>query len=693
MLRFLSIPHEPLARFRLLSVWFAAAFAFMHVGLFAVDSSLAQPLRWGAAVAAALLGAWWLYGYRRGGFPIAGWLVDTVLMVLVATESPMPARAIGLFYAGIQFRALYVPRRELALLPLSYAIARVASIAMGPSDQSLTALSALSFVQILGLTVIAVTLHLFVEATQRQAVIEQALKRSDERYQLLAGAMRDVVYDWNVATGTIEWTESMRTVFGIAPESVGTTLAWWVDRVHPDDRATLERGVAATLADPAVALETVQYRVRRADDSYAYVSGSMIVQRTASGVAERVVGSIRDVTTEQQLEERLRQSQKMEAVGQLAGGVAHDFNNMLTVVGGHVYMLEHYLPATPLTTKHLGGITQAAERAASLTKQLLAFGRKQLLTPTLLNLNTVVGDVLAMMQPVLGEHVQIVTQRDPVLSPVFADSGQLVQVLVNLVLNARDAMSGGGTLTIETRNTTIQPWPGDVTAAPLPPGDYARLTIRDTGAGMDAQTLARAFEPFFTTKPYGQGTGLGLSTAYGIVKQSGGDIQATSVLGAGSTFTILLPVAERPADQSSPHLPTADAHAALTSRQLRVLLVEDDESLRAFALQVLSHAGCRVRAASNGVDALDKVRAQIASIDVVVTDVVMPEMGGRELVKQLHLRRPDLPVLYITGYTDDLQMLTELRATNGRLLEKPFTASALELAVNELVEATEASGA
>jgi signal transduction histidine kinase/ActR/RegA family two-component response regulator len=691
MPRFLTIPNEPLARFRLLSVGFAATIAFLNVGMFAFASGLAVPLRLEVGLAAALLGAWWIYGYRRGGFPTAGWLVDLVLVVFVAVESPMPLRAIGVFYAGIQFRALYVSRRELALLTLTYAIARVASLAIGPDDLSFSALSGASLIQIIGLTVIALTLHLFVEATERHSVIERALKYSDERYRLVAGAMHDVVYDWDVVSSAIEWTESMYHVFVFTQQTVGTELMWWLARVHPRDREMLERAVAAILADPSVVVETVQYRVRRADESYAHVSWTMIVQRAASGAPERVIGSIRDITCEQQLEEQLRQSQKMEAVGQLAGGVAHDFNNLLTVIGGHVYMLERSMPGTAVTDKHLGGITRAAERAASLTKQLLAFSRKQILTPSVLNFNAVVDDVLQMMRPVIGEHIQIVTQLDPRLSPVFADAGQLGQVLVNLALNARDAMPTGGTLTIESENTTLHPRSDDATATPLPAGEYVRLTIRDTGAGMDAQTLARAFEPFFTTKPQGQGSGLGLATVYGIVKQSFGDIQATSTAGAGSSFTILLPVARHPAELSNGQRLVSETDERPAARQRNVLLVEDDDGVREFAREVLARAGYRVQSARNGVDALDQTRAQDLSIDVVVTDVVMPEMGGRELVEHLRRRRADLPVLYISGYTDDSRMLGELYATDARLLEKPFTASALALAVEEVSDAADRS--
>ena len=705
MLRLPRIPQDPLARFRLLSVWFAAALAFLNVGLFAFDTALPASLRWEEGLAAAALGAWWLSGYERGGFPIAGWLVDMTLVLVVAIVSPMPSDAVALFFAGIQLRALYVSRQQLPLLIGSYAIARVLSTALWYANGTLTygPLAANSVVSVLGLTIIAVSVHLFASATERNSAVTRELARTDERYRLITRATRDVVYDWNVVTNKIEWTESMQAVFGYPPEQVGDG-AWWLERIHPADRDAVQRAVAAVVEDPTASVGTVAYRVRRADQRYAYVSGSMIVQRKPDGAAERVIGSIRDVTSEHLLEERLRQAQKMEAVGQLAGGVAHDFNNLLTVIGGHVYMLEVNVGAqaggegerAAIVAKHLAGITRATDRAASLTRQLLAFGRRQLLTPTLLDVNAVVDDVLQMMRPAIGERIDVVTRLEKNLWPVYADAGQLGQVIVNLALNARDAMQDAtsGTLTIETSNVTLdetEPRADDATASPnvLAAGEYVRLVVRDTGTGMDATTLARAFEPFFTTKPTGRGTGLGLSTVYGIIKQSFGDITAESAVGAGSSFIIHLPVApieHQPAAQDSADYASAAAwiDGQPTPGHRGVLLVEDDPGVREFAAEVLSQAGYNLRTARHGVEALEQMHKYESSIDIVVTDVVMPEMGGRMLVDQLRRKRPDLPVLYITGYTDDAQVLGELKATGAKLLEKPFSAGALAEAVASL---------
>jgi len=692
MIRLPRFPSEPLARFRLISVWFAAGLAFLNAGLLAFDPVLGGALKTGGALAAATLGVWWLYGHSRREFPIAGWLVDMPLLVVVALLSHMPSNSVALFFGGLQLRALYVPRRQVGIMVGSYGIARVSSIALTYANGYLSfrAFAPTSLISVFGRTVIATSVYLFTSATERHVAVTRELARAEERYRLLAGATRDVVYDWNVLTNEIEWTESMHAVFGYPPEQVGDG-AWWLERVHPADREAVTRAVSAIVNDHTAPVGAVDYRVRRADERYADVTGSMIVRRKSDGSAERVIGSIRDVTSERLLEERLRQAQKMEAVGQLAGGVAHDFNNLLTVIGGHVYMLETGLlngvrrpvDADAFAAKHLSGIARAADRAASLTRQLVAFGKKQLLAPTVVDLNAVVDDVVGMMRPALDGRIAIATHLAPNLWPVYADAGQLGQVLVNLLINARDAMqSTGGTLTVETSNTTLDG------GLELSAGDYVRLVVRDTGIGMDAPTLARVFEPFFSTKPTGHGTGLGLATVYGIVEQSLGAIRAESVPDRGSVFTIHLPVAPAEHRVAAPAI-GADASSLLwstTPRDRGILLVEDDAGIREFAAAVLAHAGYTVCVARNGIAGLEQMRKHGDSIDILVTDVVMPEMGGRALADHLRKERPELPVLYITGYTDDARMLDELKSTGARLLEKPFTARALEEAVALLGE-------
>ena len=691
MPRSLTFPHEPLARFRLLSAVLASLFAIGNIVLFSIYTSMPAHVRIWSAVAAALLLVWWIGGYRRGRFPVAGWIVDLVLVFAVTLYSPMPGRAIGVFYGGVQLRALYVSRRELPLLILSYAIARVATVAFVPGPDAAGTLWASTALQIVALAVIATILHLFVSAIEHRGDIERKLERSEERYRLVAGALRDVVYDWNPLTAKVEWTESMQHVFGFAPDAVGTELDWWLARVHPDDVDQLRRAVHEALDDRSVSIEMLQYRVRRADESYAHVSASVIIQRATDGAPARVIGAIRDITTERRLEDQLRESQKMEAVGKLAGGVAHDFNNLLTVIGGHAYMLGRAVPRESDAAKHLHGITSATDRAASLTKQLLAFSRRQILTPAVLDLNGIIEDVMLMMQPLLGEHIELVRRLDPLLYPVYADAGQIAQVLVNLALNARDAMPDGGTLTIATENTRVEPRPNDAAALALATGDYVRVTVSDTGIGMNAATLARVFDPFFTTKPVGQGTGLGLATVYGIVKQSSGDIRVESAPDAGASFSIYLPAIEHEIELSEPRVSPSRGVAANRARE--IMLVEDDDGVRDFAQTVLQRAGYEVRSAVNGADALNRVSDRPEAIDLIVTDVVMPQMSGPEFVRQFRRRRPDVAVLFITGYTDDSQMLAEVARSGARLLVKPFTANELENAVANLLATSTSEGA
>jgi PAS domain S-box-containing protein len=674
---FVTIPRDPLARFRLLALWFGV-FVTVANGL-VVPFLNPTPQGFLAAGASLLLASWWAWGFKRGGFPDWGWPVDFALLIAATSAVPLPMRGLGLYYAGVQFRGLYVPQRRLLILLATYDVARLATALIAPFDDTGTFLTPL-ILQIIALTVVGATMYAFVAAMVRQKETEYALQHSDERYRLLAAATRDVFYDWDVRTGQVEWSDSLRSVLGYNASDANATHDFLGSVMHPDDTAAFNATVQAFLADPDRAVNTAQYRLRRRDGTYAFVQGNALMQRGDDGRPARVMGAIRDITIERELAEQLQQSQKMEAVGQLAGGIAHDFNNLLTVIGGHVYMLDQKLGRSEATERHLGGITKTTERAAQLTKQLLAFSRKQILQPTVINLNVVVDDVVEMIRPAIGEQVQVVTSLDPLLSPVIADAGQISQVLVNLAINARDAMPQGGTLSIRTSNTTIAA-DADSAVIGLPPADYVKIVVRDTGVGMDAATLERAFEPFFTTKPPGSGTGLGLATVYGIVKQSLGDIRASSAPGEGSAFTILLPAAKRPADVPAA-VYTSGEHSRVEGER-NVLLVEDDDGVRDFAREVLLQAGYRVREARNGLDGLDVAGAG-GPIDLVVTDIVMPRMGGRAMVDILRRDRPDLRVLYMTGYTDDAQMIGELRATDARLLEKPFTARGLARAVGDV---------
>jgi PAS domain S-box-containing protein len=396
----------------------------------------------------------------------------------------------------------------------------------------------------------------------------------------------------------------------------------------------------------------------------------------------QVVSTFVDVTERKQLEEQLRLSQRLEAIGRLAGGVAHDFNNLLTIILGSTELLSAQLDSADPRGRYVSEITSAGERAASLTRQLLAFGRRQVLAPEVLDLNAVVVDLDDMLRRLLGPRVELRAVLDPVLGRVKADSGQIEQVILNLVVNARDAMPNGGKLTIETANVDLD----DAYARrrmPVQPGPYVRIAVTDTGTGMDAETQAHVFEPFFTTKDLGKGTGLGLSTVYGIVKQSGGYVWVYSELGLGTTFKVYLPRVEAavPTPRLQP-VPGASLHGTET-----VLVVEDQAELGAIVRDVLQQHGYTVLEANRAGQALQVSDQHPGPIHLLLTDVVMPEMGGRDLANRLAPRRPSMQVLYMSGYTDQSITSNGFLEAGLAFLEKPFTSTVLLQKVRNLLDA------
>jgi PAS domain S-box-containing protein len=397
----------------------------------------------------------------------------------------------------------------------------------------------------------------------------------------------------------------------------------------------------------------------------------------------QILGVATDITDRKQLEEQLRQAQKMEAIGRLAGGVAHDFNNLITVVMGHAELLLLDVPPDHPHRWELEEIRAAARRAAGLTQQLLAFSRRQVLQPRVVDLNELVTGMSTMLRRLMGEDIELRTVAGTRLGPVHADPGQLEQVLMNLVVNARDAMPLGGIVTIETANVDVD----DPRARPtqghyrLPAGSYVLLAVADSGEGVDAEVMAHLFEPFFTTKGPGKGTGLGLATVYGIVKQSEGHILVDSEPGQGATFRIYLPrvSASAPAD--------APAAAAPVGGTETVLVVEDEPSVLRLSCSMLNLLGYHVLAASNGEEALTMAAAFPGAIHILITDVVMPKTGGRELAERLRVVRPGTKVLYVSGYTDDAILRHGVLDQGVAFLQKPFTAAELAQMVRQVLDA------
>jgi two-component system, cell cycle sensor histidine kinase and response regulator CckA len=475
------------------------------------------------------------------------------------------------------------------------------------------------------------------------------------------------------------WNEAAEKQFGwTAEEAVGQSLFILI----PEDRRQEFAEQRTRLEAGAVVTNFETQRLRR-DGTLRDVNISKCALRSG-GELSGIVSIISDSTDRKRLEAQYRQAQKMEAVGQLAGGVAHDFNNLLTVIISYSQMLLSDIAEDSNARADVQEIKHAAERAALLTKQLLAFSRQQVLRPQILDLNLVIGGLEHMLRRLLREDISIVLTLDPELGAVAADPGQIEQIVMNLVVNARDAMPGGGRLSIETTNVSFDaPYQVRATEAQLAAGAYIVIAVSDNGSGMSAQVQARIFEPFFTTKRMNEGTGLGLSTVYGIVKQSGGYITVYSEIGHGTTFKIYLPRVDAAADSASVD-DIASMHS--TSGGETVLIVEDDDALRTVACRALRQCGYEVLVASDGAEALEHCSRHQGGLHLVVTDMVMPEMSGIELAESIALRYPEIRVLLMSGYTRDETARRGIASERYAFLEKPFTPSKLAARVRELLD-------
>jgi two-component system cell cycle sensor histidine kinase/response regulator CckA len=449
------------------------------------------------------------------------------------------------------------------------------------------------------------------------------------------------------------------------------------DKVHPDDLNNVSEQYQQLVTTGSA---RATYRVRHSDGSWRWIEMQASAIRQQDHYYGILVG--RDVTERKHLEAQLMQSQRMESVGRLAGGVAHDFNNLLTAIMGNTDLARDSLPAGHLARADLDEVTKSSERAAELTRQLLAFARRQIIEPHVIDLNQLILDMDKLLQRLIGAHVELIVRTDPSLWRIRADRGQIEQIVVNLAVNARDAMPAGGTLTIETRNVQLD---HDYAHRHISvsPGRYVMLAVSDTGTGMDEETQAQIFEPFFSTKAPGRGTGLGLATCYGIVKQHGGNIWPYSEPGHGSTFKIYLPRVEEPAE----HFPLPATADDLPRGIETVLLAEDEPSVRMLAARVLRAQGYTVVEAENGDAALQLARAWTgAPLDLLLTDVVMPRMSGKTLAGLIQTLFPASAVLFISGYTDNAIVHHGQLDPGIVFLQKPFSPAALARKVREVLD-------
>lgn len=511
---------------------------------------------------------------------------------------------------------------------------------------------------------LAATVERLNEAIRQQKDVEEALRDSEERYRLLFEKNPEPMWVFDEKTlAFLAVNQAACRHYGYSHEEF---LGMTIRDIRPaEDVPALLAQIAGESRDHE---DAGVWRHRRKDGSILEVE--IVSDRLAFGgrVAQLVLAI--DKTEKKQLELQLRQAQKMDAIGQLAGGIAHDFNNVLTAILGYGSLLAARLASDAPARAEVEEILRASERAAALTRQLLAFSRRQVLEPVVLSVNELITNLEKMLGRLIGENISLVTRLDPSLGNVLADSGQLEQVIVNLVVNARDAMPEGGRLTIETANAELDNAQRHASAQP---SRYVVVAVSDTGVGMDAETQARIFEPFFTTKAKGKGTGLGLSTVYGIVKQSGGSIWVTSEPGAGTTFKVYLPRVTEIAAEGAPR--PAAVPRPLETRT--VLVVEDETAIRSLTRRILERDGFHVLDAPNGREAEKVVSGNPEKIDVLLTDLVMPDMGGTELATRLLAKRPDLRVVLMSGYTDDAVVRNGLAESGRAFLQKPFTPASL----------------
>ncbi|MEO7361581.1 MAG: PAS domain-containing protein, partial [Gemmatimonadaceae bacterium] len=513
------------------------------------------------------------------------------------------------------------------------------------------------------------------DVTDRNDAIA-ARSEAEERMRYTLESARVGIWDLNNVTGELRWSETLEAQYGLQTGTFPGTFEAFVARIHPDDLdATLQMMSNATNNGTDF---SVLHRIIWPDGSIHWISGSGRVVHDEHGQPLRSVGVSIDITERRNLEEQYQQAQKMEAIGRLAGGIAHDFNNLLTAILGYCELLMAALPAGDVHRTDLQEIQKAGTRASGLTQQLLAFSRREIIAPTLLNLNTVVLEMESMLQRLIGEDVSVELHMHGNLSLVKADRGQVEQIVMNLAVNARDAMPKGGRLSIETANIELDEL-YQKSHFDAKPGSYVALIVSDSGTGMTSEVRARLFEPFFTTKEVGRGTGLGLATVHGIVKQTGGTVNVYSEVGKGTSIKVYFPMVTGTATVAEP-VTASPPHSSSEA----VLVVEDEAGLRELIPRLLRRQGYTVHVAENA-DAAQQL-FNTYQIDVLLTDVVMPGASGPELTARLQTQRPGLKVLYMSGYTEDAIVHHGVLDPDIAFLHKPFTSDSLSRKLREVLD-------